>query len=72
MIYVLLLVLSAASQVSLVNVTMKTTITNHKTTYCAGDNILYVVSLNNPVGIPYFNHTGSGPIRYSQLLGLAY
>lgn len=65
MISVLLLAFSAASQVNLVNVTMKVIITNPKTTYCAGDNIAYVVSLNNSAGIPYFNSTGNGPTRYS-------
>lgn len=65
MISVLLLALSAASQVNLVNVTMKVTITNNRSTYCAGDNIAYVVSINNPAGIPYFNYTGNGPTRYS-------
>lgn len=65
MISAFLLALTTASQVNFVNVTIKATITNPRTTYCAGDNIAYVVSINNPAGIPYFNSTGNGPTRYS-------
>jgi hypothetical protein len=65
MISALVLALSVASQVVFVNVTITAKISNPKATYCAGETIDYVVALNNPDGIPYYNSTGNGATEYS-------